>query len=1128
LTRWEPWPRKKKDSAINRFLAVPSVSNVDKGLRFALISDTGGPAASGTTFYYNIGSAGKGFKPTNSFGPGPQAVSRLVQSWQPDELLAIGDLSYNVGGSTLQDISIGQYYNNFVYPYPPLTYLGEPYLSINGAAVGAGKKSWPYNIYNYPVGFPDPLTGGLGGSPDQRNHFWGALGNHDYGMAVGYGQVGVTPYQIDGTPNGQPVGPSSTTSVEAAIDYFLPYLENPSLLGEDQARLNVGAVDPSGNRGAYYSITFGGSVEKPLVEFFNLDTERLNVNAGFEDWNPSGMKVLTKVPNPETGIYEDKYVNQVASKENDSLHYDPSSPTSAALAGTTNDPDNGYDQFIWLKNSLEKSKATWKIINGHHPVYASGRWKDTQPDDHMSNVYLQRLLNALPEGSFDAYYNGHDHFYERVLESKQGGIGLGIPYITNGNSGRNLEKKIQVYYGVSVYEPTEYDGSNPDEVENKKGNPNEDALKYLLDSAPLEVGASGLSGSGDSQEREGFANGFYGYGFGATKLDLDEGYLLFHYQEAPITDPAIANHLSDGVAPEAGFADTIAADWIPNPDGDFSGKSDLARFSLSITNGIVTGVTLLNGGRGYMRTKAGTHTVEGFNIYGNNIDPLIPWMGTAQVDLSFVDGSLNAVSLTDGGSGYELAVQAAADDNTATSTNELADKNSIVVAIDFNLDEVQYLVRDTEIYHDWYLISDSGIQSQAINSGAFGGLQVSVAPSSSKAQEVLATMPITTGYSGTGAQRAYIAPQQGLLRVSDSNSTVIAGGASLALQDGLTSLAFSSRPAPGALTVDFGGDPLSSYQVNFREASTAIDVTYGSWTSGITAPSPRTLNFGQDVALSLVRTDATVGPVSLGLQRSGALSPSLLIKDAEAASSSALNTNSIFIPSGSASWLATESQRLGSSSASLGLIEAGEWTPVAFNQAGEQLAVESITIAGNGIAVSFQGGIEALYNTAGTGSAQSLPSDSHLVVTVQRLGQHTNGLAFYKADPITGAVTVADKSILPADSGYLQAALAAAKGDGLLLGPERLPEYGMEMVISDLALDPSLNYGLLLLRKNNERDIVSSYSQANAGNAVSMVSFIAPDRGIVYGMEDLPSGKSDFDYNDLIVGVASSAFALLA
>lgn len=1092
---------------------MPSASNVDKSLRFALISDTGGPAASGTTFYYNVGSSGGGFIPTNSFGPGPQAVSGLVQSWQPTDLLAIGDLAYNAGGSTVQDISIGQYYNNFIYPYPSPAYLGEPYTSINGSAVQDGNKSWPYNIYNYPVGFPDPLTGGPGGSPDQRNHFWGALGNHDYGMEVGYGQVGVTPYDFSGTPTGQPVGPSSTPSVQAAIDYFLPFLANPSLLGEDEVRLNVGAVDPSGNRGAYYSISFGGTPDKPLVEFFQIDTERLNVNAGFEDWNPSGMKVL----NPSTGLYK----NQVASDKSFSLNYDPSTPNSSALADTTTDPDNGYDQFAWLRQSLQKSKATWKIIAGHHPVYASGRWADTQPDDHMSNAYLQRLLNALPEGSFDAYYNGHDHFYERVLENKTGGIGLGIPFITNGNSGRNLSKKIQVPYGVSVYEPTEWDRSGGLE------NPNTAALDYLLNSAPLEVGTSGLAGGGDKEERNTFNNGLYGYGFGATKVDLDEDYLLFRYEEVAIVDPAIANHLQNGLAPEPGFADTTADDWIPDPKGDFLGKSDLARFKLLITNGIVTGVELLNGGRGYMSTKAGNYTIQGFNVYGNNIDPLSPWLGTAQVDLSFVGGQLKSVSLTDGGQGYELAVQAAFENNTATSTADLPANRSIVVALDYNLSEVQYLVRDNALYNDWYLISDTGIESQAIDSGAFGGLQVMLKPSSDKAQEILASLPITTGYSGAGAQRSYNAPQQGLVQVSDINSTVVAGGPSLALQDGLTSLKFMSRPAPGAVKVDFGGDALSSCLVNFREASTSIDLTYGSWTSGFTTSNTGSINFAQDLAMSLVRTDSMLGSVSLGLCRSGELNPRVLIEDAKAASRSALNTNSIFIPSGSASWLATESQALGSSTASIGTIAAGEWNPIARNAAGEELPVESISIAGNGIDVLFAGGIRALYNGAGTGSAQSLPESGYLVVTVQRLGQQSNGLAFYEADPITGGITIAGQSFLPGDSGYLQAALASAKDDGLLLGPERLPAYGAETVISDLALDSKLNYGLLLLRNNNASDVVSSYSQANPGNSVSMVSFVAPNRGIIYGIEDLPFGRTDSDFNDLIVGMASSSFAVI-
>jgi hypothetical protein len=288
----------------------------------------------------------------------------------------------------------------------------------------------------------------------------------------------------------------------------------------DKSRLNVGAVDKSGNRGAYYSISFGGTVDQPLVEFFMLDTERLNINAGFEEWNPSGAKIYD--------TNSKKYLSAVSENKPYSFSYDPSDPSSVAYSGTTTDANNGYDQYVWLRQSLENSTAAWKIITGHHPVYASGRWSDTQPDDHMSVPYMQRLLNSLPEGSFDAYYNGHDHYYERVLESKAGGIGFGIPFITNGNSGRNLSKKIQVPYGESVYNPVSWDSTKSDQ------NPNLPAFPYLLDSAPLEVASSGLAGGGPTPERRGFSNGLYGYGFGATRLEAEEGYLLFQYEEAPI------------------------------------------------------------------------------------------------------------------------------------------------------------------------------------------------------------------------------------------------------------------------------------------------------------------------------------------------------------------------------------------------------------------------------------------------------------------------------------------------------------------------------------------------------------------------------------------------------------------
>ena len=772
-----------------------------KALDLALISDIGGPAASATTFYYNIGSEGKGYVPTNSFGPGPASVGKLVQSWEPSELFAIGDLAYNAGGSTLQDISIGQYYNNFVHPYPSPLYRRSPYTTINNQPVKDGEKSWPYNVYNFPKGFPNPIDPKrAGGSPDQRNHFWGSLGNHDYGMAIGYGQVGLTPYNFDGKFTGQPIGESSSTSVKSSIDYFMPFLEKPSLLGADRKRLRVGSVDTSGNRGAYYAMSFGGTSAKPLIDFFMLDTERLNINAGFEDWNPSGAKEF----NADTGLYE----NAVDANYDFSLTYDPSDPNASALENTTTDPSNGYAQFSWLKEALQESKAEWRVITGHHPVYASGRWGDEQPDDHSSNAYLQRMLKALPQGSFDAYYNGHDHFYERVLESKTGGIGLGIPFITNGNSGRNLSKKIQVPYGTSVYEPTQYDPET-------EGNPNTKALPYLLDSAPVETGSSGLAGNGDEAENNGFSNGLYGYGFGATRLTTDKDFLLFRYQEAPIKDPAIANHLPGGIAPEDGFKGTRPRDWIPNPDGAFRGKPDLAQFKLNITNGTVTGVELLNGGAGYMSGIGGNHLVKGFNVYGNNLDAVKPWKGTAQVDLDFRNGSLTGVSLTDGGRAYELAVQSAAENNTATSTDSLDGDKNITVAIDYNLDEIQYLVRDPSLYNDWHLTTDSQAVVKLMGRSDEGAsIQVKVGAASERARRLLREeLELTTGYSGTGQQDFSPWAQDGDIIIYHKGKVIAQGE----LNDGIWTGQVDKLPkSTDRLVVEFTGDPITSYNVNFR------------------------------------------------------------------------------------------------------------------------------------------------------------------------------------------------------------------------------------------------------------------------------------------------------------------------
>lgn len=1072
-----------------------------------LVADLGGDRGAGTSFYYNIGSQGGGYTPTDSLGPGASTVADLVRSWNPTDILQIGDQTYNVAGSTLADTAIGQHFNDYMYPYPSPYYLAGDYLSIGGNAVTPGQKTWPYNLYDFPNGFPNPTTGGTGGSADGRNHYWGTLGNHEY--PIGYGQVGVTPYNSKGEDIGTPLAPSSTRSPGSTIEYAMPWLLDPSLLGDDANRLNVGSVDTTGNSGTYYSITFGEQANgNPLVEVFNLDSERLNINAGFANWNPSGMKTQ----NPD-GSWSDA----VKRDSQYSITYDPTNPDQAPYAGTTTDEDNAYAQYTWLRDSLATSTAKWKIITGHHPVYTSGQWGKYQPDDHMSIPYMQKLLDALPKGSFDAFYNGHDHYYERVLEQNGNGIGQGIPFITNGNSGRILYRKAQVPYGTSVYEPI------------SPGTSNEAVIDELLASDPASVGSSGIGQAGGT-DTAGISPGLYAYGFGGTRTEFDDGFLFFNYQQAPMIDPAIANHLADGKNPEAGFAGTTSTDWIPNPDGDFNGLPDLAYFGIEVTDGVVTDVQIVNGGSGYMSSKGGNHTVTGFNIYGNNTDLVQPWLNTAQVDLTFTGGVLTDVTLTDGGSGYGLAAGAALSSNRTSSISLQPDPNnewqSLRVPLNYRLNESTYLTRDNNNsdYQDWYLIADTAISATSVNQGAHGSLSLSITPSSERARAILANQAITPGYSGSGQQAKYDSPQQGEISVVDSTGSTIGTGT---VSDGTASLSLETLAAPGAVNVIFAGDHQSSYLTNFKGSSTSLNLDYGSWNSQISSDGSSLL-FGEDVSLSVTRTDQGSGAVSFGLTAAANQTPTLILQNGSGATAQALTSSAVFTASGDNSWLASEGKAQGSSAASQ-LLGAGSYTPYAIAEDGTALTVESISTANNTIDVSFSGGITARYSDLGTGSASDRPGNGTISVTVQRLGANANGLAFYEADGVTGAIQVGGNTLLPTQAGYKEAALQLATDAGLRLSADQLPDFGGTDTLTGLNLKAGTNYGLLLLHEDRADDLSSSYAAANQGFAVQMQTFAAPQRGVIYGIEDLRPGDSNFDadFNDLIVTLSASDFSIL-
>jgi hypothetical protein len=89
-------------------------------------------------------------------------------------------------------------------------------------------------------------------------------------------------------------------------------------------------------------------------------------------------------------------------------------------------------QVDWLKESLQKSNAKWKIPYFHHPIYSSG-------EKHGSETDLRVLVEPLfVQHGVSVVFSGHEHFYERLKPQN------GIYYITEGGSAKLREGNIRV------------------------------------------------------------------------------------------------------------------------------------------------------------------------------------------------------------------------------------------------------------------------------------------------------------------------------------------------------------------------------------------------------------------------------------------------------------------------------------------------------------------------------------------------------------------------------------------------------------------------------------------------------------------------------------------------------------
>jgi acid phosphatase len=66
-------------------------------------------------------------------------------------------------------------------------------------------------------------------------------------------------------------------------------------------------------------------------------------------------------------------------------------------------------QLAWFKSALAASTAQWKIVFAHHPIYSGGIHSDTAE-------LIKNVLPLLHEHKVQAYFNGHDHDLQHLVQ----------------------------------------------------------------------------------------------------------------------------------------------------------------------------------------------------------------------------------------------------------------------------------------------------------------------------------------------------------------------------------------------------------------------------------------------------------------------------------------------------------------------------------------------------------------------------------------------------------------------------------------------------------------------------------------------------------------------------------------
>jgi len=177
-------------------------------------------------------------------------------------------------------------------------------------------------------------------------------------------------------------------------------------------------------------------------------------NHEYLDMGPRLYRALFELPrNGPSGIDSDLV-----------YHFDCGDAFFAVLDSTlaTCDPGNASRQADWLDAALEQTKATWKFVIFHHPVYPSHPWRDTPGlREHWVPIFDKHHV--------DFVLQGHDHAYQRTYpmraHQRVGEPGKGTIYLIAVSGDKFVERAPRPYVevgrsGVSTYQTFDIDSQS--------------------------------------------------------------------------------------------------------------------------------------------------------------------------------------------------------------------------------------------------------------------------------------------------------------------------------------------------------------------------------------------------------------------------------------------------------------------------------------------------------------------------------------------------------------------------------------------------------------------------------------------------------------------------------------------